>query len=316
VALAAAVVVLALVLAVRDARPTRSQERQAEQTWAALLRPLVEASNRSGYQVADLRYRAGALGRVGVERHLEQLVGSTSAVAASAASLMYPAPAARARHRLLEALSARAQAARLLDAGLRPVLAGTGGAQVLADLERAGRLMVGADGNYRGFLAALSAPVRRAVGLPASRWVSHPADWSPDSLASYVSDLASTPSLAVIHRVVLATVEFDPVPVGFGTVTTLPPTTTLRLSPVVANAGNVAERDLAVTATLTPQSGGGAQTVSSRVGLAFGQHLVVALPPLAVSPGSTYLLAVTAGPAPGQATTTDNQQLFTVKVSS
>jgi hypothetical protein len=299
VALAAAVVVLALVLAVRDARPTRSQERQAEQTWAALLRPLVEASNRSGYQVADLRYRAGALGRVGVERHLEQLVGSTSAVAASAASLMYPAPAARARHRLLEALSARAQAARLLDAGLRPVLAGTGGAQVLADLERAGRLMVGADGNYRGFLAALSAPVRRAVGLPASRWVSHPADWSPDSLASYVSDLASTPSL-----------------VGFGTVTTLPPTTTLRLSPVVANAGNVAERDLAVTATLTPQSGGGAQTVSSRVGLAFGQHLVVALPPLAVSPGSTYLLAVTAGPAPGQATTTDNQQLFTVKVSS
>ena len=102
--------------------------------------------------------------------------------------------------------------------------------------------------------AALAAGAGHAR-LPASVWVVDPAEWRPGFVAAQVDLMATSPTLAVTHSLVVRTVRFDPpvLPTPPGTpagTAVVSPTSRLGVTAVVANQGSVAEPHAVVHVTL------------------------------------------------------------------
>ncbi|MGH9089441.1 MAG: hypothetical protein ACRDYZ_15255 [Acidimicrobiales bacterium] len=216
------------------------------------------------------------------------------------------------------AATTTATAGAATTAGGRVTLSAAQAASAMGD---AGEVLERADHSYR----QLRRDFARAPGgarIPASRWVTDGAAWARGPVQTVADQLVGAPSLAPLHQVVLVpsavSVEPAPLPGGGGAPpggALLPPTHSLGVTAVVADRGNVDERSLHVTATVTPAGGGRGERQSATISLTAGASQAVTLHRLPVDPGRTYQLTVAVAPPAGEAPGLSTSTTYTVAVA-
>lgn len=318
---AAAVTLLVVVGALRDeTRASAPYRRAVNRSFAGQLSILAGQSNATGRRLRVLMADLPGLGRAPLARQLDELAAEAAAQSSAAAFLEPPVPDPSAAPALLSAFAGRARATAELRNSLEGLLgvepAATPGAattgtrstarpptllsssQVLADLGAVGTELERADAEYAAGRRALATAAGNGH-LPRSVWITHPAQWSPGALSVLVDQVVASRTLATRHQLQLVTVSLVPAaipppsgPTAPGGVTTVPPTSTLSVSVVVRNTGNVTEHGVVVTAQVARLPRGATASRHQVVSLAPGSSVAVALSPLPVSPGRQYTLAV------------------------
>ncbi len=219
--------------------------------------------------------------------------------------------------------------------------------QAARSMTAAGALFQRADAEYASLLASIRHQ-RLAIRLPTSVWVptadAH-SPLSPVSLGSAATTLSASAALAPFHQLLISALGLTPPAVATGGTgiigescaapfavspapgsapTIVPPTNQLAVEVTITNCGTVTETGVAVTETLTladapgtapPPAGtrGGKQL--SKVSVRSGASAGVALSPIAVASGHTYLLTVSVAIPPGQANPTGSSQELLVQIA-
>ncbi len=314
------VVVLALLVGgILDVgRASAPYRRDVNRSYVAQASELALQSNATGAELRTLMASMTTLDRDSVGHQLEALAATSAQVAQESAALTPPDPSVDGFEQVM---AERAQAVREVQGAVDGVLGlsgGTIGTGVAASrIAGAGSLLRQADREYaqvrRQFLVAPG-----NARLPRSTWVLDPSGWSAAPVTSLVQALTLTPSLAPVHRMVVVpgTVHIVPAavpPVHPGGPSVVLPTTSLQVSAVVANQGNVDERGVRATASVTPQGPGRSDLRSVAVSIGAGGSADVTFPQLAVAPGDTYTLDVSVDPPPGQ--TVRSEASYTVRIA-
>lgn len=324
VASAVTLVVLALavgaVLSVQNA--SAPYRRAVNRSFAAQGSVLADQSTAEGRQLRQLMADLPTLKRARLQERLDAMVETTTAQAAAAHDLVPPYPPSGTGPALLSVFDARAAAVADLRSaidgllGLEPLptvgapasSASTGtdsrGATLLSasravgDLEAVGASLERADGTYASVRGVLATAAGNAQ-MPRSIWVTHHVAWSPAALSTLVGELTTSGSLATNHALELVTVSILPAavpppsgPAPPGGVTTVPPTSTLTVSVVLRDSGNVAEHGVVVTASVRRLHSAVAHFHSQRISLDPGTAQAISFAPLPVSPGHDYTLAI------------------------
>lgn len=295
-----------VVLAVNSIVSSSAEGPDPAVSFADRVRPAVDRSTRQGIALEDLRASAGDLGTEGLQRGVERLVRESRALVAQ----VEEAPASgelRAAHGLLlTCLTTRAEALTRLHDTLTGRFENGPPDQAIDALVAVGDDLAVSDRAYLLFLDDLSDEARST--MPESRWLVDPTRYERPEMAAFVGTLRAGASLAPVRDLALLTVSTDPAPVGLdGPVNkVLPLAKTLRLQVVVANAGNVEEKRVAVEAVVTSQ--GGMDTARQFVDLTAGQRATVEL---AVQPSAVGVieLKVRAVPVEAEANLADNEQV-------
>ena len=124
----------------------------------------------------------------------------------------------------------------------------------------AGALLTRSDTLYRSVRRSLAAAAGHGT-LPPSAWVTNPQVWQLGSVAAQVDLLATSPTLAATHYVVLRTVRLSPpalpTPPGApANVSVISPTSQIGVTVVLANQGSSNEPHVSVRFSLTDQTSG------------------------------------------------------------
>ncbi len=171
----------------------------------------------------------------------------------------------------------------------------------------AGALLAHSDALYRSVRRSLATGAGHGR-LPASVWVTRPQLWRLGTLAAQVDLIATSPTLAATHDVVLRTVRLNPpalptAPGASATVSVLSPTQQLAVTVVVANQGSVDEAHVTIRDSLADQTTGATVTRSQRTALALDASATMPPATFAVKPGTAYVLTVQVVPPAGQTLT-------------
>jgi hypothetical protein len=211
----------------------------------------------------------------------------------------------------VDALAMRAEGTIDVQQGIEGILGGRTGTSATAGdqptavrlLEHAGALFVRSDASWERCRHAVSG-INGGPRLPRSTWVSDPTGWLPQTLVGVVAALVQVDALRAAPRLVIGPIATSPALVLTGGAPgVVPSTSTLVLHVVVADQGNVDEHGVRVTARALPvsSSSGSAGASSAPVDVVAGSSVAVSLPPIAVAPGVTYTVDVTAGDTAGGA---------------
>jgi hypothetical protein len=184
-------------------------------------------------------------------------------------------------------------------------------------MARAGAQLIQSDEDYRSVRQTLR---RVHATLPRSVWVANAQAWQAGAVDATVDQLAASPVLAALHRLVLGTVRLTPqvLPAVNGANAVLPPTRSLAVTAVLTNLGTVDEPRAAVEFTMTPELGGpssGPVTTTRTVPLGMGDSEVLAPVTFKVKPGHQYQLTVAVVLPPGQADVTQTSQTDDLQVA-
>ena len=162
-------------------------------------------------------------------------------------------------------------------------------------LEEAGTSLRAADSSW----AACRKALRREPGRPGCRprkWISDPGVWGATAVGQLVAALVASPSLAPVHRLTLTAASTDPsLRAGVAGGSVLPPTFGLHLRFVLVDQGNVDEDGVRITVRATPGGRGPVPApvrVTAEVGA--GESTALSPPALAVRPGRSYTVEITA----------------------
>lgn len=330
--LAAVVVVVAgLAAVVGGVLRARSQSdtyrRAVDRSFALEVRAIVSSSDALDRRFRSLVAVMPGEARPSLEADLDTLVRSSASLARAAWTAASPAPWGGAGADVAAAMAARARAMadlrtlvdRLIGMGPLAVVGspdptsspapppplGTEGAA--AALGQVSDLLAKADREY----AAAREELRKGPGaarIPPSVWSGRLDAWTPGAALAFVDSLAGSPSLAAVHRIELVTdaLALTPAPVPSAAPgpasatqpgTVVPPTGRLQLTAVVANDGNVAERDVVVETSLRPATAGTRAVRRRTVAIGAGESVSVAMPAFAVVPGRHYSVTVSVQPA-------------------
>lgn len=306
----------ALVLAVNAAISARSPapaRRLAQLAYLDRVRPLITRSSDEGAQVADVRNRAGSLGRAGIISHLDGVVRDSQAVEAALGNTWAPKTLRNAHDLLVATMAIRAQAATALHDAMVSALGPGPVSPTTAALGDAGQDMIAADRAYQLFLAGIPPDVRSEGALPNSQWVPDPGAWASAPVTVFVAALRSSQSLAPVHDVAIVEAQTQPPAVGSDNgAQIVPMTRALKVMAVVANTGNGPERHLTVTATLTGP-GNSVESVRDFADLAAGESQAITLGDLHPIQGATETLTVQVKAVDGETNLADNQQTLTLE---
>jgi hypothetical protein len=317
-------------------------ERAIDRSYAAQGRLLSEQSNRLDEEYHKLLAAMAGDDRMTLEEALDTLVRSTALLARAAGTAASPAPSGGAGADVSAAMTARADAMRTLRAavdgllGMAPLpIVGAAGpssrasarrrisaAGAAAELAKVGTLLARSDRMYAAGRRALRAGPGHAR-LPSSVWSGGTPAWTSSTALSEVDALTGSPTLAAVHRVELVTeaLALTPAPVPSSApasspgVLVVPPTGRIGVGLVVANDGNVAERKIAVRATVTREGGVPHPGRARRVALTAGSSVSVTLPPIRVVPGKTYTIAVSVDPPVPNERGTQTSDTISVRVA-
>ncbi|MGH8987955.1 MAG: hypothetical protein ACRDXC_05060, partial [Acidimicrobiales bacterium] len=272
---------------VRMRSQSTGYERAVDRSYAAQVRTFVAASNRLGTRFHTLLGAMTGETRTSLELTLDTLVRTSSSIAGETATAASPAPSGGAGAEVAAAMADRAQAMltlrtaadRLLGMSPLPVTGApdpSSGAAVRPlsaegaahELTTVGSLLAQGDRDYAAGRQSLRRAPGRAV-LPPSVWSGRTTAWTSAGTLAIANALASSGTLADVHRVVLVahTLALTPAPVpvpvsvaGTAGVSVVPPTGHIGISVVVANDGNIAERGVVLRDSIqeTATSGSGA----------------------------------------------------------
>ena len=327
---------------------SRPYWRSINRSYAAQAVPIVTSSNASASALSTFMSEAPGLGRHQVQAQLEALVRITTDDALLATGLVPPEPSAPIATAFAASMDDRATAVGDLRGalfgllGIQPSSSGTttseasggsGAPAILTTSEAETRLQGVADllrrsdQQYTAFQSATQSAPGHAR-MVDSVWLRDPAQWTSAQLAALTQALATAPSLAVVHHVVLTPngVRLTPASVPPGAqaaaqngappgASVLPPTTRLGVQAVVQNLGNVPESGVVVKASVQPSSGGAAEVESTRVSMPPGTAAIATLTHLRVQPSQTYTLTVTVVAPAGQSDRSGLSEAFTLWVA-
>jgi hypothetical protein len=292
-------------------------------SFASQTNSVTEAQRVQGQQLTELLRDAPSLDRQVLALRLDALVRSTSRAAALQERAAAPGPSAGVGPAMSSVVEDRASGVAAIAAGIRGLLglepptragleASSSGAATLlpssvvtARLAAAGATVAAADAKVGRLRASLAVSPGHAH-LIRSVFVAEPALLSSLAMGALVSSLQSSPSLAVVHDVQLATWSISPSPLpteNLAGLVQLPPTSSIGVSVTLRSLGNVLEPKVTVSVTLTFLSGAQLGTASASGPLMAGGALNLVLPALAVTPGSAVLVKVVVVPPPGQSDT-------------
>ena len=334
-------------------RASRPYWRSINRSYADQAAPIVTSSNQTAAALSTFMSEASGLGRHQVQVQLETLVRVADYDASLATQLVPPEPSAPIATTFTSSMDDRATAMGNLQnalfglLGIQSTTSGTttsgttvsrasGGSgapailstsEVETRLQGVADLLRRSDQQYAAFQSATgSAPGHAHVA--DSVWLRDPAQWTSAQLAAFTQAVATSPSLAVVHHVVLSPngIRLTPASVPPGAqaaaqngappgASVLPPTTKLGVQAVVQNLGNVPESDVVVRASVQPSSGGTAEVATAHVSMAPGTSAVATLTDLPVQPAQTYTLTVTVVAPAGQADRSSLSQSFTIWVA-
>jgi hypothetical protein len=285
-----------------------------------------------GRQLRQLMAELPTLRRSRLQERLDALVTDTVAQDKSARSLVPPYPPAGVGPNVISVFDTRAAAMvtlrRTLDGllGLEPLsdvgassqsgstgattgvvgAHGQGGgsatllsaSQATAGLESVGRQLEQADQTYATARRVLATSAGNGQ-LARSVWITHQRAWSAGALSTLISELTASGSLATSHELELVTVSIEPAaipptsgPSPPGGVTSVPPTSTLGVSVVLRDIGNVAEHGVVVTASVQALHSSAVHARHVSVSLDPATSRAVSFASLPVTPGRTYTLAI------------------------
>jgi hypothetical protein len=180
-------------------------------------------------------------------------------------------------------------------------------AQATDRVAAAGALLARSDALYRSVRRLLAAGTGHGR-LPASVWVTHPQLWQLGSVAAQVDLVATSPTLAATHYVVLRSVRLDPpaLPTPPGApadVSVISPTTQVGVTVVLANQGSSNEPRVSVRFSLTDQTTNATTGQLRTTALPLGASVTLPSVNLRVKPSTTYTLTVQVIPPDGQTIT-------------
>lgn len=309
------VVGTALVLLINAAMSARSSapaRQLAEQSYVDQLLPAIQESSQEGRDIGVMRSQALSLSATTIAGRISGLVTQSQRTVSSVSHLNPPASVKTAHSLLVASLAMRAEGVKALGQAMGTALSGKpidAGVQALADV---GLDLQAADRAYRLFEQAMP-PL--GVALPDSTWVPNSETYSSAGLSVFVASLRSAGSLAPIHDVAVTLVTTEPPPVNIqGALQILPIAKLLNLQIVVADVGNQPEKNLTVSATITPSAIGPTQMLRDFVDLSPGLTRTVSLGGLRVQPSAPTTLTVRIDPAPGQTNPADNTKVLTIQM--
>ncbi len=180
-------------------------------------------------------------------------------------------------------------------------------AQATNQIAAAGALLARSDSLYRSVQKSLAATTGHAR-LPTSVWVTDPQLWQAGTVATQIDLMATSPTLAASHYLLLRTVRLNPpaLPTPQGapaTVSAISPTSRIGVTAVLGNDGTADEPHAAVRFTLANQATGATATQVGSAALSLGASVTLPTVTFAVKPGTAYVLTVAVILPTGQAAT-------------
>ncbi len=156
--------------------------------------------------------------------------------------------------------------------------------------------------------------------LPVSKWMVDPAQWQPGFVAAQVDLMATSPTLAASHNLVVRTVRLNPpvlpTPPGTGPGTAVvSPTFKLGVTAVVSNQGSVDEPHALVHLTLAEATAPSGSTRTWSGPVALGGSAALPTSVFAVKPGTSYVLTVSVTPPDGHAAAGGGTYQTTLRVA-
>ncbi len=307
--LVAGVVATLLVLLVDasiKARPAGPGRTLAADAWADRVLPVIGDSTSQGIELNQLRANGTGMNATALTAQYHQVVQQANTSLSTVKGLSPPAQVNVANGLLTACLQTRAQAATTIWQAVMQFLAaplGTDPTAAVTAISNAVAQFGVANQAYQLFVKSMP---NLHVGWPASTWDPMPAAYSQPALTSFLttvrrgSGLASAPDLAVVS------VTTSPAAVSVdGTTQVLAPSAALTVQATVSNVGNVEEKGVAVTASISP-AGSPPGSVSQPVTLQPGQVATLTLGPLHPPIGPTVTLTVSMPPSPGETDTGNN----------
>jgi hypothetical protein len=296
------VVITLFVLLINASLQSRSPgpgQQLAAGAWLDRALPIITTSTEEGQQLAAIWTNGLKTPASTLDAQLNQVAGGAAAAYQQIIGLRPPTNVAAAAGLLEASLLVRSQAAAAVRDALHPVLDGTGspvGVSSSTDptnltaIQNAGGEMEVADQAYRLFVQSLPS---LGVSMPQSVWVTDPAPYQPAQATVFLSSLRSAMSSTPVHQIKIYALSTAPGPESSnGTVEVLPDSRALAVTVVLADVGNQPEKNLTVTAAISP--GGVSSSVRDFLSLVPGQaQSIVGMGPLTPPQGVNVTLTVT-----------------------
>jgi hypothetical protein len=307
----AAVVALAVAGAV-GARSSAPARQLAQQNYLDRVFPVIQDSTEQGHDISALRTQADSLSLTMITGRLDQLVASTGQSFSAVRRIEPPASLDTAHDLLVATLAVRADSAKALRQEIANALGGQPSTAAVQAINSVGMEMEASDRIYQLFIHALPSPSSPGTTPPASQWVRDPSVYDEAHVGAFLSGLTAKTSPAPGHDVAVVLVLTDPGPVSLnGSTQVLPVSRLLNLQIVVANTGSERERNLAVSATMSPSATGPRQMLRDLVDLSPGQRRTVSLGGLRAKPNQPTTLTINIDAAPGETNLADNTKTVT-----
>jgi hypothetical protein len=328
-AIGATALLLALVIGglTQVSRQSSAYDAGSNRTLAEQGRVLADQSNATASEVRALMGGLQGQTRQGLQSALDSAVQQTATQSSDARLASSATPPSSGSAEFAAVFADRAQAMQDLRAALdgllgmqplptagAPATTATPGSstvltatQATNDMAEAGVLLTRSDATYQSLRHSLATGAGRGR-LPRSVWVTDPQQWQQGAVAAQVGQVATSPTLAAAHDVVLRTVRLTPpaLPTPRGTssgVAALSPVTHMGVTAVLANQGSVSEPRVVVRFSLADQSSGASPTHSEVASLGLDGSVTLPTAVFAVTPGTTYVLTVQVVLPPGQTLT-------------
>ena len=297
-------IVITLVVLLVDAslhsRSPGPGQQLAAGAWVDRALPLIAASNTEGAQLDQLWSNGLSMKPAEITALVDQVSSGATGAYKKAVALRPPSNLAGSAGLLEACLLARSQAAALIQGAVVQTLdASVAGGQQSSQLQTAGNDLQVADQAYQLFASTIP---KIGVTMPASQWLGNANPYQPQSAQVFLASLHNSASSTPLHEVSIYAVTTTPSPVGAqGPTEVLPDAKAITVTIVVADTGNQPERNLTVTATVSPSSG--AASAKDFVDLLPGQaHTIVNLGPLNPPQGVPVTLTITVTPPAGSPT--------------
>jgi hypothetical protein len=340
--LIAVVVVLAVLVGglTQVSRQSQGYDTNSDRALAAQGTVAADQSNATSVTVRKVLNDLPTQTRQGLQATLDSAVQQTGLESARAQLAAGSTPLGTVETQFATVFADRAQAMAQLRAavygylGMQPIApanapvdtaAATGtpallsAAQTTNRIAAAGSLLTRSDALYRAVRRSLAAASGHGR-LPPSAWVTDPQVWQLGSVAAQVDLLATSPTLAATHYVVLRTVHLSPpalpTPPGApANVSVISPTSRIGVTVVLANQGSSNEPHVSVRFSLTDQTTGATTSQIRRTSLALAASVTLPDVTLRVKPSTSYLLVVQVIPPAGQTLTAGTATQVSLQVA-
>jgi hypothetical protein len=316
--LAVGVVITLLVLLIDASLHSRSvttAEDLAAGTWIDRVLPVIATSTAEGQQLDQLWTNGLHLSGPTITSELQQLTAGSAAAYKDVIKLRPPDILAGQSGLLEACLLARSEATATLQAAFSPIVTASSSGSpaaaqqnAIAAIHTAGNDLQVGDQAYAMFARTMPASV--GVHMPASTWITNSTPYQPQTAQIFLTSLQNAIVPTPVHQLKVYSVTTIPAPVAVhGGVQTLPDATTMNVTVVVADVGNQAEKNLTVTAAISPPTSG-SSSVRDFVDLVPGQAYTIAgMGPLNPPQGTPFTLTITVTPPAGSATPAITQSL-------